>query len=111
MLSELGWRSLEDRQVDAQLIIFYKIVHGHVAIQLPAYFDKPLKYTHHMHPLAFRQMHTAASYYQYSFYPASVVLSPFCRECGRSLVHKVAATRPLRSFPYIGRFYKIQELK
>ena len=43
MLSELGWRSLEDRRIDAQLIMFYKIVHGYVAIQLPAYFDKPLK--------------------------------------------------------------------
>ena len=54
--------------------MFYKIVHGYVAIQLPAYFDKPLRYTRHMHPLSFRQIHTATSYYQYSFYPASVVL-------------------------------------
>ena len=74
MLSELGWRSLEDRWIDARLIMFYKIVHGYVAIQLPAYFDKPLRYTRHMHTLSFRQIHTAASYYQYSFYPASVVL-------------------------------------
>ena len=73
MLSELGWRSLENRQIDAQLIMFYKIVHGHVAIQPPAYFDKPLRYTRHMHPLSFRQIHTPASYYEYSFYPASVV--------------------------------------
>ena len=74
MLSELGWRSLEDRRIDAWLIMFNKIVHGYVAIQLPAFFDKPLKYTRHMHPFSFRQIHTAASYYQYSFYPASVVL-------------------------------------
>ena len=69
-----GWRSLEDRRIDARLIMFYKIVHGYVAIQLPTYFDKPLRYTRHMHTLSFRQIHTAASYYQYSFYPASVVL-------------------------------------
>ena len=74
MLSELGWRSLEDRRIDARLIMFYKIVHGYVAIQLPPYFDKPFRYTRHMHTLSFRQIHTAASYYQYSFYPASVVL-------------------------------------
>ena len=74
MLSELGWRSLEDRQIDAQLIMFYKIVHGYVAIQLPAYFDKPLRCTRHMHPFSFRQIHTAVSYYQYSYYPASAVL-------------------------------------
>ena len=32
MLSELGWRSLEDRRIDARLIMFYKIVHGYDAI-------------------------------------------------------------------------------
>ena len=54
--------------------MFYKFVHGYVATKLPAYFDKPLRYTRHIHPFSFRQIHTAASYYQYSFYPASVVL-------------------------------------
>ena len=43
-------------------------------LQLPTYFDKPLRYTHNMHPLSFRQIHTAASYYQCSFYSASEVL-------------------------------------
>ena len=50
MLSELGWRSQED----AQQIMFYKIVHRYVAIQLPAYFDKPLRYTRHIDVLSFR---------------------------------------------------------
>ena len=68
MPSELKWRSLEDRRIGTQLM-FYKTVHDYVAIQLQTYFDKPLKYTHHMHPLSFRQIHTAAS-----FNPASVVL-------------------------------------
>ena len=69
------WAELScTRRIDAQLIMFYKIVHGYVAIQLPAFFDKPLRYTRHMHTLSFRQIHTAASYYQYSFNPASVVL-------------------------------------
>ena len=74
MLSELGWRSLEDQWIDTRLIMFYMIVHGYIAIQHPTYFDKPLRYTRHMHSLSFRQIHTAASFYQYSFYPASVVL-------------------------------------
>ena len=67
MLSKLDWRSLEDRRIDTRLIMFYKIVHGYVAIQLQTYFDKPLRYARHMHPLPFRQIHTGASYYQYSF--------------------------------------------
>ena len=61
MLRELGWRSMEDLRIDARLLMFYKIVHGLFAFQLPAYFDKPLRYTRHMHPFSFRQIHTAAS--------------------------------------------------
>ena len=74
MLSELGWRSLECRRIDARMIMFYKIVHGYVAIDLSTYFERPLRYTRHMHPLSFRQIHTNARYYQHSFYPTSIVL-------------------------------------
>ena len=41
MLSERGWRSLECRRIDARMIMFYKIVYGYVAIDLPTYFEKP----------------------------------------------------------------------
>ena len=51
-LSEYGWRSLEDRRIAIRLIMFYKIVNGYFAIQLPTYFDKPLRCTRHMHPLS-----------------------------------------------------------
>ena len=38
MLGKLGWRSsLEDRCTDARLCLFYKIVHGLVAVPLPLY--------------------------------------------------------------------------
>ena len=55
MLSNLGWRSLENRCYDARLITFYKIVHVLVAIPIPSYFEQPKRYTRHMHPLSFRQ--------------------------------------------------------
>ena len=74
MLCELGWRSLANRRIDARMILLYKIIHGHVAIELPTYFERPIRYTRHMHPLVYRQIHTAVSYYQHSFYPASIVL-------------------------------------
>ena len=117
MLSELGWRSLEDPRIDTRLIMImkgltswlssvvsncefvtfplvswvrcdtwlyrflifaplltYKNVHGYVATQLPTYLDKSLRQTCHMHHLLFRQIHIAASYYQYSFCPVSGVL-------------------------------------
>ena len=41
MLSNLGWRSLENRRYDARLITFYKVVHGLVAIPVPPYFEQP----------------------------------------------------------------------
>ena len=74
MLDGLGWRSLENRRLDSRLVMFYRIIHGYVAIQIPTYFEKPQRYTRHMHPLCFRQIHTFAAYYQQSFYPATIVL-------------------------------------
>ena len=69
MLSNLGWRSLENRRIDARLTMFYKIVYGLVAIPLPSYFVRPEVYTRHMHFLSYRQIHTSVCYYQYSFLP------------------------------------------
>ena len=36
-------------------------------------FEQPMRITHHMHPLSYRQIHTTASYYKFSFFPSSVV--------------------------------------
>lgn len=74
MLDDLGWRSLEDRRTDARLVMFHKIIYGYVAIEVPSYFERPKVTTRHMHPLSFRRIHTYASYYMYSFYPATIVL-------------------------------------
>ena len=64
MLDNLGWRSLENRRIDSCLVMFHKIIYCHVAIQIPTYFEKPYRYTRHMHPLSYRQIHTSATYYQ-----------------------------------------------
>ena len=53
MLSNLGWRSLENRRTDTRLAMFYKIVYGLVAIPLPSYFEHPEVYTRHMHSLSY----------------------------------------------------------
>lgn len=74
MLGDLGWRSLENRRYDARLAMFYKIVHGLVAIPVPSYFEQPKRYTRHMHPLSFRQNHTLVCYHKYSFFPMTIVL-------------------------------------
>ena len=75
MLGDLGWRSLEDRRTDSRLCLFYKIVHGLVAVPLPPYVVHTQVFTRHSasHPLAFRQIHTIADYYKYSFFPLAIV--------------------------------------
>ena len=75
MLGDLGWRSLEDRRTDARLWLFYKIVHGLVAVPMPPYVVHPRVFTRHSksHPLAFVQIHTSANYYKYSFSPLAIV--------------------------------------
>ena len=65
MLSNLGWRSLENRRTDRRLAMFYKIVYGLVAIPQPSYFEHPGVYTRHMHSLSYRQIHTSACNYKY----------------------------------------------
>ncbi|MCG7878314.1 MAG: reverse transcriptase family protein, partial [Candidatus Thiodiazotropha endolucinida] len=74
MLDHLGWRTLEQRRNDSRLCLFYKIVHGLVAIDLPPYVVHPTRISHkNSHPLVYRQIHTRVDYYKYSFYPLAIV--------------------------------------
>ena len=57
MLSNLGWRSLENRNTDTRLAMFYKIVYGLVAMPLLSYLEHPEVYTRHMHSLTDRFTH------------------------------------------------------
>ena len=75
MQQALGWRSLEQRRADARLCMLYKITHGMVAIQMLSYFKQPTAATclSLRHPLIYRQIHTSANYYKYSFFLLAVV--------------------------------------
>ena len=57
---QLNLRTLEQRRVDAKVIMMFKIIHGLVAIPYP-----PL--------LALSQIHTTANYYKFAFFPSTVV--------------------------------------
>ena len=74
MISQLGWRSLQDRRSDARLTMFYKIVNGLVAIPMPSYVKSPVRLSRHMHPLSYTQIQTPCNYYKYSFFPATIIL-------------------------------------
>ena len=39
IVQNLGWRTLEQRRTDARLCLFYKVVHGLVAVPLPDYIQ------------------------------------------------------------------------
>ena len=58
LMSNLGWRTLENRHYDARLEMFYKIVCGLVAIPIPSYFERPEVYIRHMHPLGWNLIQT-----------------------------------------------------
>ena len=66
---QLNLRTLEQRRVDAKVIMMFKIIHGLVAIPVPPYFEQPMRSTRHSHPLALRQIHTTANYYKFAFSP------------------------------------------
>jgi len=73
MLSQLGWRTLNDRRSDARLCLFYKIVHGLVAVPMPAYICHPTRMSRLQHPLSFRQLHCRIDSYKFSFFPLVIV--------------------------------------
>ena len=79
MQSDLYLGSLEQRRVDASVIMLYTIIHGIVAISLPVYFEQLSRQTRHSHPLAFRQIHTTANYYNYSFSPCLLFTGIDCQ--------------------------------
>ena len=48
---QLNLRTLEQRRVDAKVIMMFKIIHGLFAIPVPPYFEQPMRLTQHSHPL------------------------------------------------------------
>ena len=101
MLSNLRWRSLENRRTDTRLVMFYKIVYGLVAIPLPSYFEHREVKTRHMHSLSYRQIYTSVCSYKYYFfqYPLFfgtsyqlisswfLILTSLKQESARSIIH------------------------
>ena len=72
-VQSLGWRSLEQRRSDSRLCLFYKIIHGLVAVDLPPYVVHPSRILRNSQPLCFRQIQTTVDKYKYSFYPLAIV--------------------------------------
>ncbi len=74
MQKDLGWQTLQYRRDITRVTMFYKIVNCFVAVPIPTYLERPVRITRHMHTKSFRQIHTNASYFKYSFFPYTVIL-------------------------------------
>ena len=64
MVKQLGWRSLEQRRADARLCLFYKVIHGLVAVPLPDYIHHSNRISRYCHSMTFRQVSTSTDYYK-----------------------------------------------
>ena len=73
MLQSRGWRSLEQRRSGSRLCLFYKIIYGLVAIDMPLFVVHPSRILRNSHFLGFRQIQTTVDYYKYSFYPLAIM--------------------------------------
>ena len=69
IVQDLGWHTLDQRWADARLCLFYKIVHGLVAVPLPDYIQYSNRVSRYCHSMTFRQVSTSTEYYKYSFSP------------------------------------------
>ena len=72
MLDKISWRSLEQTS-DALLCLFYKMVHGPVAVPIPDYVQPTHRVCLYCHSMPFHQIHTNRNYYKYSFFPQAIV--------------------------------------
>ena len=73
IVQDLGWRTLDQRRADARLCLFFKILHGLVAIPLPDYIQHSTRISRYCHSMTFRQVSTSTDYYKYSFFPLAIV--------------------------------------
>ena len=74
MLSELDWRSLQNRRIDNCLVMFYKIVHAQVAIDASSHLI-PMMSTRSLrqnHPETFHVPFCKQNFLFYSYYPSTI---------------------------------------
>ena len=73
IMQDLGWRTLDQRRADARLCLFFKVIHGLVAVPLPDYVQYSNRIFRYCHSMTFRQVYTSRDYYKYSFFPLAIV--------------------------------------
>ena len=76
MLSQLNWRSLQDRRCDMKLCMFYKIVNGLVEIDTSKYMipSRQTRSSRHSHSQSYCIPHSRLNCHLYSFFPSTIRL-------------------------------------
>ena len=87
MLQTLGWRSLLQRRADLRLILFYKCLHGLVAVDLSPGLIPQRRCTRRSHPMSFILPSETTKYLQQSFLPRTIAQ-------WNSLPPEIALTKP-----------------
>ena len=72
MLNELGWRSLEERRIDARLVLMYKIVQGLVPVSCSNLLRPALRRVRNTHEHSFLPIVWNTSSHYLSFFPRTI---------------------------------------
>ena len=72
MLENLGWRTLEQRRVDVQLALLFKIYNGLIPVDATKYLSHPTQRSRHSHSYSFIPLSTSTSSHRLSFYPRTI---------------------------------------
>ena len=91
MITELGWRSLEQRRADIRLILLYKVIHALVAVNFTSDLIPFIRATKHHHSMALRIPTETKLYIQQSYLPRTIVQ-------WNSLPEAVVSTPTLQGF-------------
>ena len=72
MLENLGWRTLEQRRVDARLALLFKICNGLIPVDARNYLRHPPPRSRHSHSYSLIPLSTSTSSHHLSFYPRTI---------------------------------------
>ncbi len=72
MLNELGWRSIEERRIDARLVLMYKFVQGLIPISCSNFLRPVLRRSRNTHEHSFLPIICNTSSHYLSFSPRTI---------------------------------------
>ena len=91
MQHQLSWHNLQQRRKIARLLLLYKALYDHIALQIPPYYTLSYSNTRANHQFSFIHPSTRTNFYMYNFYPKAI-------KQWNSLLSDVASAQSLAEF-------------